>query len=247
MQFMRQNTYKCEDGNTNILHSKMIAKIIVAFCIFQMAFGQEDPEQDIRDLIEKTNQEMEELIYPLVERMQAFGETFGEEERTLQQEYDDLKNELQDLSEQLGSGKSGVSICLKIALDDAYAIYEDRSKELSAFHTVEFNGINQVFEDISLVSEEEETLIEEAERSISDCKTLETQEELQECYNTILTSFDEMKTDIINRLNELYKLGEQTLKLSEEAQESFTAGNREFVKESSDTTREELTSCIQNL
>ena len=69
---------------------------------------------------------MNDYINPLVERYTDIGNSFGDEDRQLQEEYTTLREELENMTLQLSDGKLNVSLCLNIALEDAYRIYQDR-------------------------------------------------------------------------------------------------------------------------
>ena len=91
-----------------------------------MVFGQ-NPEQDLLDLIDQANANMNQYTNPLVARMVAFGNSFGEEDQLLQTEANDLRRELEELAVQNSNGKD-VTICLQIALEDAERIFADRGE-----------------------------------------------------------------------------------------------------------------------
>ena len=97
------------------------------FVLIQITLGQEDPEQAIQDFINQTNTEVNEYINPFVARIQDFSRSFAEEDNQLEQEYMDLSQELVNITEELDNGNPNVTNCLGAALEDAYAIYQDRS------------------------------------------------------------------------------------------------------------------------
>ena len=76
---------------------------------------------------------------------------------------------------------------------------------------------------------------------------LASTEEANACYSAFLTSYYEVERDILNRFSEINLLGDEVLRITQEEMQTFTDGNRQFVTESTENTRQELTSCIQNL
>ncbi|KAJ9573549.1 hypothetical protein L9F63_009113 [Diploptera punctata] len=196
----------------------------------QMIVGQEDPEQDIRDLIDQMHEEMENYINPSIDRLQAYANGYSEEYSRLQQEYNDLREELDNLALELSEGKPDVSTCLDKALEDAYGIYQDRANELQALYRIEFVVLNQIFSDLSAVNSEKQNAVSNAENSIEYyCKRLATTEEVNDCYGLVLSIFDETKNDILNRLMEIYELIQNALETAEETQQTFNESNRQFV------------------
>ena len=96
--------------------------------ITQLVFSQEITEQDVLDLINQTNEEIEQYILPLTTRMQAFGSEIGNEARRLATERDDLRQELRLLAVDLNTNNLDVSVCLDIALDDVDKAFGQRGR-----------------------------------------------------------------------------------------------------------------------
>ncbi|KAJ9573546.1 hypothetical protein L9F63_009110 [Diploptera punctata] len=225
----------------------MITKIIFVICVSQVAFGQEDPEEALWDLIEETRKEIDLYVYPYLNSLQGYWDKFYYEENILQQEYADLRERLQNLALEMINGTNNVSTCLDSALEDAYNLYQDRADVLSVFHAVTTNSFNVVINDFSLVIVEQENLVRETEQSIQTCRALATQEEIDECNNLLLSVFNEMKADILNRIIELYELGQSVFKIAQEEMQTLSDGNRDLVNETSEETRQQLITCIENL
>ncbi|KAJ9573548.1 hypothetical protein L9F63_009112 [Diploptera punctata] len=225
----------------------MIIKTVISLCIFQMVKSQENPEKDLQDLIDQTNQDVEEYVYPTLARRQAFWDRFVEEDRVLQDGCEDLREELENLAFELSNGTVNVSTCLHASSENVYAIYEDRFEEQAAFHTAEFNIVNLVLNDFTLVFDEILGLISGTRDSIEACKALVTAEEVNECYSLLITLFDELKNDALNRMIEIYQLGQDAFTVAEEAQQNFSDGNKLFVNQTLVESLQELTNCIQEL
>ncbi|KAJ9573550.1 hypothetical protein L9F63_009114 [Diploptera punctata] len=225
----------------------MIAKIIVALCIIQVTVQQEDPEQDLRDLIDQANQEFEEYINPLVDRIEGYGTSFVAELQQLQKEYVELRENLTSIAEQLSTEGIDTSTCWSNAVQTAYFTYLDRDNEVTAVQKVTYETMSQMLTDLSLVREEITTLVDETEDSIQTCKTLSSEEEINACYNVLLPVFDEMKADVLNRIIELYELGQTLLEYSEEEKEKLSGNNRQLATENAEIITNQLTTCIGNL
>ena len=119
--------------------------------------------------------------------------------------------------------------------------------EVAAFHTIEFDSFNQVFHDLSEIGNELTTLATDTQQDIATCNTLATTSEVNACYDPISEELKVYRDDILNRISELYELGNSALQISEDNMQEFKAGNRQFVRESSQVTRSELTRCIQSM
>ncbi|KAJ9573552.1 hypothetical protein L9F63_009116 [Diploptera punctata] len=229
-------------------HNKMLAKIIVAICIFQVTVGQEDPEQDLHDLIDRAYDEIAVYVNPLLERMQNFGTSFADEFQVLQQEYTDLRTYLTDVYyNQYYNGSNNIYHCYSYAMQDAFSVFQERDKELSALQQVLYNNFEAFYTDLKDVNEELHNLIRETEDSIVTCKQLSTTEEINACYDVITPTFDLMKEDILNRIIEIYNLGNDILLSSEEEKASLDAGNRELALSTTQTLNDQMVECIINV
>ena len=119
--------------------------------------------------------------------------------------------------------------------------------QLNTFHLIEINSFNQVRLDVNQIQFDVTILVNSTEGSIVECNTLATDEEVNDCFQTLNTEFSLMNDNIVERIEEIYKLGTQVLRISEVSQQTFSAGNRQFVREITQTTQEELIDCIQSM
>ena len=97
------------------------------------------------------------------------------------------------------------------------------------------------------VSTEATRLVNETEDSIKACNSILDEQESQACFTELYQEFTLSKNDVINRLKDLYKLGIDALEVAEESLEAFNDDNRQFIKESSQHTKDQLGRCIDNL
>ena len=91
-----------------------------------MVFGQ-DPAQDVRDLIDSAQEEFGDYIDPLVSRLNAYSNSFGEEFRTLQGEYIELRGYLTDVYNQYYDGNPDIYTCYSTSIQDSFSVFQARS------------------------------------------------------------------------------------------------------------------------
>ena len=118
--------------------------------------------------------------------------------------------------------------------------------EAEALYTIEYNSFNQVFLDLDQFGVDLRTIVSDTQEGIATCRALATPEAVDACYDALSSLFSVLKDDILNRISELYKLGNSALQISEDNVDQFSAENREFVKNSALTARGELVKCIQS-
>ena len=144
-------------------------------------------------------------------------------------------------------------ICVNIVHDIILKIYKIYTynfvtvDEVDAYRTMEFNAFDLVFKELSDVLDEAQSQIDSTEASVEECKSLATPEEGADCFSSLHEEFSVMKDDVLSRLAELYELDSEVLRIAEERQQLFHNGNRQFVRESAQVTRNELTRCIQRI
>ena len=119
--------------------------------------------------------------------------------------------------------------------------------QLRAFYLIETNSFSQVGLDVNQILDEVRSLVNSTEESIVECNALANDEEVNDCFQTLNFEFSLMNVNIVHRIEEIYRLGTRVLRISEVSQQTFSAGNRQFVRETTQTTQEELIDCIQSL
>ena len=94
-----------------------------------MITGQYIIEQDILDLLTRTQEEMDSYVTPLSLRVQTFiSENYFEDDR-LSKERSSIQREFQELALEYESNGIDVKICLDIALDDVGSFFQERSMQ----------------------------------------------------------------------------------------------------------------------
>ena len=97
------------------------------------------------------------------------------------------------------------------------------------------------------VTTEAKLLLNKTEDAIQACNNLLDVQQSQACFSSIHQMISLSKDDIMNRLEEQYYLGLDTLYASEKTIDVFNAGNRQFLSENSQITKDELTKCIESI
>jgi hypothetical protein len=118
---------------------------------------------------------------------------------------------------------------------------------LRAFEIIGKNILNEILEDIDFEVELVYDLINTTQQSNETCFLLGDPEETRLCLKELRELYSLQENGILARIVELAKLGTAALTKSERNLQEFISGNRIFVIRSSQVTREDLTSCVQNL
>ncbi|KAJ9573547.1 hypothetical protein L9F63_009111 [Diploptera punctata] len=171
----------------------LILTVIFAFCMLQITSGDENAEQDIRDLLDRMTLEADTIRNTLVSRLEYFDNNFDNEDEKLLQTNTELMKDLEDLAAQLSDDKAAVSNCLNAALDVAYLNYKYRANELAALHKVQMNSLNDLFTEISLNDVQRNSIIRETEQSIEKCKELDNNEAINNCFSALVTTLIDKK------------------------------------------------------
>ena len=91
-----------------------------------MALGQEVIVRDIRDLIDRTEQDMDNYISPLETSMQAFSNGVLLEAQRLETERLLLIQEIENLASLLNTNNADITDCVRTSLGDINRIFADR-------------------------------------------------------------------------------------------------------------------------
>ena len=118
---------------------------------------------------------------------------------------------------------------------------------LWAFIDITNNMVNKVYDDVGKTVDIADQLILDTQAALQACVALSEAEQVSQCLSELHQVFTLQKEEAVHRVATECDLGQQTVKLAIEKQAKFEEGNRQFVIESSNVTRSELTKCIQSL
>ena len=101
-----------------------------------MAIGQDIIEQDILDLLKRTQEEMDSYAMPLSMSVQNFTSNNYLEDERLSKQRSLLEKELEDLALKLQNNGSNVRTCFDIVVEDVEIFFENKS--MQAFKYIGF-------------------------------------------------------------------------------------------------------------
>ena len=117
---------------------------------------------------------------------------------------------------------------------------------MDAINTIGMHTFKLLFDHIAYIDKATNNLVQRAKAAMESCVLLGDSEEVSACLSQLHQLFSLQKEDILNRTVELAEEGEAIMANAKRNQQEFHSSNREFVRESSQVTREELTKCIEN-
>ena len=118
---------------------------------------------------------------------------------------------------------------------------------MRAFATLGMNILNEILEDIDVEVALAYDLMNSTEHSIETCVLLGVEEETSACLRELHQLYILERDDVIGRISEQARLGRTAAADAERNQQEFINGNRNFVTTSSQKTRQDLTTCVQDL
>ena len=120
-------------------------------------------------------------------------------------------------------------------------------KLLKAHSTIAMNLLNLIINDMKQEVNTTYEIMRTTEESIHTCLGIGVEEEVRTCLSEVYDLFKLQKDDILRRIDDLYYVGVDAATKAENNQLDLNIGDRQFVKEITELSREELTQCIQNL